>query len=155
MFSTSGGYHEYIGGIPWVHLGDIMSTSGDIMMHVGGYHEYIGRCSVHRGISWVHRGVSWVHRGNIRSTSGISRLHRGYHDYIGDVQYIGVFNSNWKVFTRLLPHIHLDIPRCTETPRCTHHIPPLYSWYTPDVLNIPQCTEHTLSRVLTGVSSVG
>ena len=28
VFSTSGGYHEYIGG-------DIMSTSG-------GYHEYIG-----------------------------------------------------------------------------------------------------------------
>ena len=37
VFSTSEGYHEYIGG-------DIMSTSG-------GYHEYIGGCSVHRGVS--------------------------------------------------------------------------------------------------------
>ena len=40
MFSTSGGvqyiggYHEYIGGISWVHRG-MFSTSGDIMMHVG------------------------------------------------------------------------------------------------------------------------
>ena len=42
--STSGGYHEYIGGIPRVHRGDTMSTSE-------GYHEYIGECAVHRGIS--------------------------------------------------------------------------------------------------------
>ena len=61
VFSTSGGV-QYIGGIPWVHRGDTMSTSG-------GYHEYIG------GISWVHRGVF--------STS------EGYHEYIGGVQYIG------------------------------------------------------------------
>ena len=39
MFSTSGGYHEYIEGCS-VHRGDIMSTSGDvqsigdIMMHM-------------------------------------------------------------------------------------------------------------------------
>ena len=26
-----------------------MSTSGDIMSTSGGYHEYIGGCSVHRG----------------------------------------------------------------------------------------------------------
>ena len=37
-FSTSGGYHEYIG------------EYHDACMHVGGYHEYIGGCSVHRGI---------------------------------------------------------------------------------------------------------
>ena len=37
--STSGGYHEYIGGCS-VHR-------GDIMIHVGGY---IGGCSVHGGI---------------------------------------------------------------------------------------------------------
>ena len=41
--STSGGYHEYIGGRCSVHR-------GDIMIHVGGYHEYIGGCSVHWGI---------------------------------------------------------------------------------------------------------
>ena len=39
--STSGGYHEYIGG----GEGDNMSTSG-------GYHKYIGGCSVHRGFQF-------------------------------------------------------------------------------------------------------
>ena len=34
VFSTSEGYHEYIGGCS-VHWRDTMSTSG-------GYHEYIG-----------------------------------------------------------------------------------------------------------------
>ena len=53
--STSGGYHEYIGGCS-VHR-------GDTMMNVGGYHEYIGGCS--------------VHRRDTMSTSG------GYHEYIG------------------------------------------------------------------------
>ena len=33
VFSTSGGYHEYIGGYH---------------EYIGGYHEYIGGCSVHR-----------------------------------------------------------------------------------------------------------
>ena len=55
--STSGGYHEYIGGCS-VHRrvtmstsGDIMSTlgmfttSGDTMSTSGGYHEYIGGIS--------------------------------------------------------------------------------------------------------------
>ena len=54
--STSGGYHEYIGGC---------SDWGDIMMNVGGYHEYIGGCS--------------VHRRDTMSTSG------GYHEYIGGI----------------------------------------------------------------------
>ena len=38
--STSGGYHEYIGGISREHRA-VFSTSE-------GYHEYIGGCSVHR-----------------------------------------------------------------------------------------------------------
>ena len=33
------------------------------------YHEYIGGCSVHRGDIMIHVG--------------------GYHEYMGDVQYIG------------------------------------------------------------------
>ena len=94
--STSGGYHEYIGGIPWVHRGDTMSTSG-------GYHEYIGGCSVHRrdtmstsgdvqyieGIPWVHGGISWVHRGMF-STSG------GYHDTCGGIPWVhrGMFSTS-------------------------------------------------------------
>ena len=42
--STSGGYHEYIGGCS-VHRGDIMSTSGDVQ-YIGGYHDACG------GASW-------------------------------------------------------------------------------------------------------
>ena len=63
VFSTSGGYHEYIGG--------------------GGYHEYIGGCS-------VHRGDIMSTSGDIISTSG--RYHEyigGYHKYTGGFQYIG------------------------------------------------------------------
>ena len=42
IISTSGAYHEYIGGCS-VH-------QGDIMMYEEGYHEYIEGCSVHWGI---------------------------------------------------------------------------------------------------------
>ena len=48
MFSTSGGYHEYIEGCS-VHQGDTMSTLGDTMSTSGGYHVYIRGCSVHWG----------------------------------------------------------------------------------------------------------
>ena len=108
MFSASGGL-QYIGGSS-VHRGDIMSTSGDIMMNIPwGYHEYIGGCSVHR-------------RDTI-STSG------GYHEYImihvgeqlDKILSISIENSNV-----------LNIPRCThDIPGCTHDIPPMYSWYPP------------------------
>ena len=60
--STSGGYHEYTGGCS-VHQRNTMSISGGYHEYIGGYHEYIKGCSVHRGIS---------------------------HEYIRDVQYIGV-----------------------------------------------------------------
>ena len=103
---------QYIGGcsvhrrIPWVHR---------------RYHEYIGGCSVHLGISWCIWGIPWVHQGMFST--------------LGDAQYLGVFNRNWQVFTNLLPHIHHDIPWCTEHPL-------MYSWYPPDVLMAsPRCTE--------------
>ena len=41
VFSTSEGYHEYIGGCS-VHRRDTMSTSGDIMSTSGGYHDTCG-----------------------------------------------------------------------------------------------------------------
>ena len=52
-----GGYHEYIGGISWVHRGNIMIHVGEQVEDIGGYHEYIG------GISWVHRGNIMIHVG--------------------------------------------------------------------------------------------
>ena len=99
--STSGGYHEYIGGCS-VHLGDTMSTLGDIMSTIGG-------CSVHRGDIMMHVGEQ-VDKS------------------------LSIFIENSDV---------LNIPRCT------HVIPPMYSWYppdvlvvSPDILNTLRCTEH-------------
>ena len=40
VFSTSDGYHEYIGGCS-VHRRDTMSTSGDVQ-YIGGYHDTCG-----------------------------------------------------------------------------------------------------------------
>ena len=48
--STSGGYHEHIGGCS-VHR-------GDIMIHVGGYHEYIGDVQYTGGYHEYIRGIS-------------------------------------------------------------------------------------------------
>ena len=70
IMSTSGGYHEYIGGCS-VHRKDTMSTSRDVQYirgyhdACGGYHEYTGGCS--------------VHRRDIMSTLV------EYHEYLGDV----------------------------------------------------------------------
>ena len=47
--STSGGYHEYIGGV--LSTTGMFSTSEGYHEYIGGYHEYIGGCSVHRRIS--------------------------------------------------------------------------------------------------------
>ena len=41
VFSTTEGYHRYIGGCS-VHRRDTMSTSGDIMSTSGGYHDTYG-----------------------------------------------------------------------------------------------------------------
>ena len=88
------------------------------------------------------RGCS-VHRGNIM-------MHVGVYEYIGGVQYVGVF-SKWKVFINFAP--------------------PYESWYSPDVLMIfpdvlmvssrcteyppAQCTEHPLmcwTHIMKGVN---
>ena len=139
----------------------MFSTSGDIQYIGGrsvhrGYHKYI------RGISWVHwtcsvdRGISRVHwrmfctsgdtisiLGDIMSTSGdiLSTLEdimstlEDTMSTLGDVQYIKVYNRNWKVFINLLPYMY--------------HIPLMY-WTSPnvlmtspDVLKVsPRCIEH-------------
>ena len=138
--------------------------------------QYIGGCSVHRGVFSTSRGYH-------EYIGGISWVHRRMFSTFGNVQYIEVFNRNWKDFIKLLPHMYHDIlpmywtspdvlmisPRCTHdippmywtspdvlniprcimvSPRCTEHppmyswYPPMYSWYPPDVLNTPRCTEH-------------
>ena len=120
-----------------VHRGDTMSTSG-------GYHEYIGGCSVHRGVSWWTWGIPWVHRRDTMSTSegyheyigGCSVHQRDIMTHVGEqldkILSISIENSDV-----------LNIPWCThDIPQCTEH-PPMYSWYPPDVLMVSlQCTEH-------------
>ena len=63
VFSTSEGYHEYIGGCS-VHRRDTMST-------LGGYHEYIGGCSVHRGDIMTHVGDTMSTWGDVQYIGGI------------------------------------------------------------------------------------
>ena len=132
IMSTSGGV-QYIGEIPWVHQGGFMSTLGGV--------QYIGE-------------TPWVHQGGFMSTSG------GYVGEQGD-KVLLIYNENPDV---------LNMPRCThDNPPHASWYPhdvlniPMYSWYPPDVLNTsrctdalntpqctkhPQCTEHTLYRVL-------
>ena len=54
VFSTSGGYHEYIGGAQYNR----------------GY-EYIGRCSVHRGDIMMHVGDTISTSGDVQCIEGI------------------------------------------------------------------------------------
>ena len=138
MFSTSGGV-QYIRGIPWVHWGDIMSTLGNIMMHVG--------------ISWVHQGMF--------STSGDVQYIEGYHDTSGGESWWKPFNFYWKPQCTGHPSMYWTSPRVLMiSPLCTHDILLMYSWYpstywtspdvlmiSPDVLNIPQCT-HYITNLL-------
>ena len=98
--------------------------------------QYIRGCSEHRGdimstsgdVRYI-RGISWVHRGMF-SASGDIMMHVG--EQVGKNLSISIEN----------PDV-LNIPQCTEIPRCTeHHLmytwyPPHASWYPPNVLNTP------------------
>ena len=100
VFSTSGGYHEYIGGCSvrqgdiMLNVGDTMCTSGDVhsvhrrdtMSTSGGYHECNGRSSVHQRNIMIHVG-----------------------EQLDKILLITIENSDV-----------LNIPRCTEHP-------PMYS----------------------------
>ena len=82
LFSTSEGYHEYIGryheyiGGYHEYIGRCSVHRKDTMMHVGGYHEYIVGCS-------VYQRETMLHVGGYHDSCG------GYHGTLGDVQYIG------------------------------------------------------------------
>ena len=80
-----GGYYEYIGGYH-EYMGGVQ--------YIGGYHEYIGGCSGHWADIIMHVG--------------------GYHEYIGGCSVRHDFQYKLEDFATLLPHIHHDIPRCTE-----------------------------------------
>ena len=85
------------------------------MMNVGGYHEYIRGCSVHR-----------------RNT--LSTL-RGYHEYIRgcSVHWRDIFIHVGEQLDKILS-ISIENSDVLNISRCTHDIPPMYSWYPPNVL---------------------
>ena len=62
---------KYIGGCS-VHRGDIMTTSGGYHDYIGGYHEYIGGCSVHRGDIMMNVGDTMSTSGDVQYIGGIS-----------------------------------------------------------------------------------
>ena len=145
MFSTSRDV-QYIKGCS-VHRGDIMSRSGDIMSASGDV-QYI------RGILWWMWEIPWVHRGMFSTLEGYHEYIGGYHEYIRgcsvhrrDIM-IHVGEQLDKILSISIENSDvLNIPWCTEHPRCTHDIPlkyswyrPMYSLYPPDVLMVsPTC----------------
>ena len=127
MFSTSEGHHEYIRGCS-VHRRDIMCTSG-------GYHEYIGGCSVQWRDTMMHLGEYHEYIGGFSVRQRDTMIHvERYHDSYGGKPCVHRgFQYKPKAFINLLPHMN-------------HDIPSMYSWYTSDVLNMPQCT-HDIPHV--------
>ena len=127
-----------------MHVGGTMSTSEDVQ-YIGGYHEYIGG----------YRGMF--------STLGFS---------IEIERFLQTCSPTW----------HHDIPWCTEhssmyswypltcimispdvlntpnvlmiSPQCAHDIPPMCSWYPPNVLNTSRYNEHTLYRVRSSSANI-
>ena len=106
VFSTSGGYHEYIEGYH-EYIRGYSVHQGDIMMNVGVYHEYIGGCS--------------VHRRDTMSTLG------GYHEYIRgcSVHWRGIMIHVEEQLDKILS-ISIENSNVLNIPRCTEY-PPMYS----------------------------
>ena len=128
MFSTSGGYHEYIWGY-------------HEYMYIGGYNEYIGGCSVHWGMFStsafsieIERFLPTCSLQCIMIFPDVLNIPRCTHDVpppphmhydIPDVLII-------PRCTHDIPRYTHGIPQCTHgIPRCTHGILPMYSWYPP------------------------
>ena len=155
---------QYIGGIPWVHWEDIMSTSGGVQyisgiswvhremfstsegyhVYIGGYHKYIGGIMIHVG--GYHEYIGGYHE----YIGGISWVHWGMFSTLGFSIEIEMFLPTCSPTCIMISPDVLNIPRRThDITRCTHGIPPMY-WTSPDVLmisptcirDIPWCTEH-------------
>ena len=111
-------------GIPWIHRGDIMSTSGDV--------QYI------RGISWWMWGDTMSTSGDVQYMGGIPWVYRGgYHEYIGrcSVHRRDIMIHVGEQLDKILS-ISIENSDVLNIPRYTHDIPPMYSWYPPDVLMV-------------------
>ena len=98
----------------------MLSTSKRTMIHVGGYHEYMTGIQYIRG---YHEYTKW------------------YHEYFWGCTMIHVEDlidkSHSFYVIMISAHINHNMLQCTKYPL-------MYSWYFPDVLNIPKCTEHII-----------
>ena len=153
VFSTSGGYHEYIaGGISWVNW-EMFSTLEGYQDECGRYHEYIRGCSVHRRDimheynDWCLVHVSWypplywtcpdvlmISPAVIMVSPDVLNIPRYTH---------GIPRMYWTPPTNVLmispdvlmvsPNVLLVSLNCSHgIPRCTEQ-PPMY-WKSNDVL---------------------
>ena len=98
--------------------------------------QYIGGCSVHWGMFSTSGGVQYI---------------GGYHEHIGgcSVHRRDIMIHVGEQLDKILS-ISIEDSDVLNIPRCTHDIPPMYSWYPPmyswyppNVLMVyPRCTEH-------------
>ena len=105
--------------------------------------------------SWFNIRVKNSRACSRNTLYNVCSVHLGMFSKSGGVQYIGgdiMVHVGEQVDKSL--SISIENPDVLNIPRCTHDIPPTYSWYPPmyswhlpDVLNIPRCTEHTLYSV--------
>ena len=163
--STSGYTMSTSGGISWVHQGCSVHR-GVIMMHMG---EKVGknlsisiensnvlnisRCTEHPPMySWYLPDVLMISPWCIHGIPPCIMVSQMYSWYPSDVLNIPPCTHDIPpMYSWYPPNVLMVSPQCIHgTPRCTED-PPMY-WTSPDVLNIPRCTEHTLYRVFTFVS---
>ena len=98
--------------------GDIMSTSEDV--------QYIGR------ISWWMWGYHEYIGGMFSTSEGYHEYIGGYHEYIGgcSVHRRDIMIHVGEQLDKILS-ISIENSDVLNIPRCTHDIPPMYSWYPP------------------------
>ena len=75
----------------------------------GGYHEYIGGCSVHWGMLST-LGDIMMHVGDTMSTLRDVQYIRGYHEYIGDIMSTLEVSIEIERIYQVAPQMHHDIP---------------------------------------------
>ena len=137
----------------------IFSTSRDVQ-YMGGYHEYIGACSVHQRISLGYHayigGVQYIREISLAHWGGGGGGGGGYHEYTGWCS-----AHQMDIMMHLGEQLDKSFQLLLKTPMYSWY-PTMYSWYpmmywtslnvlmvsptcimiSPNVLNIPQCTEH-------------
>ena len=131
-------------GIPGVHRGDIMSTSGDVQ-YIGRYHDLMWgskfikafhlyckpRCTEHSLIYlWYPPHASWYPP----MYSWYPPMYWTSLDVLmipPDVLMVYPDVLNIPDVFIISPYVFMISSRFTEHTWCTHDIPPMYSWYTP------------------------